>query len=283
MIREQERRSGRRPAPQSARSRSRRAAAAKPQVRRKRRKLSRAGRLVVLVCVLLALAVAAGAAVWLILPVGAVTVTGQTSYPREKILQVSGVTVGDRLFGVDKKKTARLLEANLPYIASASVSWRLPDTLVLHLTKAVPVAAVPRTGGYTVLDAEGKVLETPADLKAFPGVPSVTGPDVGSLTPGQALGKPAQAKLASAVMLLRAVKAAGIPQATSVDVHDPFQITFGYQNRITVLIGTSADLDEKLRFAAYMLTKQLLSSDTGTLDVSKAAQSNQAVFSPAGG
>lgn len=279
MIREQERR---RSAQRNTRGRNSRVTKAKPKARRKRRRLSRAGRLVVLACTLLALALAAGAGVWLVLPVGTVSVTGQAPYPREKVLQVSGITAGDRLFGVDKKKTARLLETNLPYISSVSVSWRLPDTLVLHLVKAVPVAAVPRAGGYAVLDAAGKVLETPANLQAFPGLPTVTGPDAGPLTPGQVMTAAGKAKMASAVSLLRAIKAAGIPQVTSVDVHDSFQITFGYQNRITVLIGTSADFDEKLRFAAYMLTKQLLSSDTGTLDVSKAAQNNQAVFSPAG-
>ncbi|MFT9055441.1 MAG: FtsQ-type POTRA domain-containing protein [Ethanoligenens sp.] len=258
-----------------------RGTAKRPRAKRKRRKLTRAGRMLVFICILLALVCISGAAIWLLLPVGAVTISGKTPYQQEKVLQVSGIAVGDRLFGVNKRKTTRLLETNLPYISSASVSWRLPNTLILRLNKDTPIAAVPRAGGFAVLDAQGKVLEIPANLQALPNLPTVTGPDTGASAPGQTLNNAEKAKLTAAVSLLQAIKAAGIAQVTSVDVHDAYQITFGYQNRITVLVGTSADFDEKLKFASYMLTQQLLATDKGTLDVSHAAQSNQAVFSPA--
>ena len=258
-----------------------RAARGQPHGRhKKKRRLSRGGRLLVAVIVVLALLAGVGAGVWLVLPVGSVAVEGKTPYTTAKILQVSGLAAGDRLFGVDQKKTARLLQTNLPYISSATVSWRFPNVLVVHLTKAVPAAAVARKSGYAVLDKSGKVLETPANLKAFSGLAVVAGPDTGTLTPGQTLAAAAKAKLSTAISLLASIKAAGISSVTSVNVLDSYQIQFGYQNRITVVIGTSADFDEKLRFAAYMLTKQLQSTEKGTLDVSEAAQDNKAVFSP---
>lgn len=272
----------RRAAPRNAREGPRRRPAAKQQAvrRKKRRKLTKTGRLVVLIGILVLLACVSVGGIWLVLPVGSVAITGKTPYTQEKILQVSGISAGDRLFGVDKQKTARLLKTNLPYISDVMVSWRLPNTLVLRLQKAAPSAAVPRAGGFAILDAQGKVLEIAANLQAFPNLPTVTGPDTGTFAPGQTLNAPGKAKLEAAVTLLNDAKAAGIQQVTSADVHDEYQVSFGYQNRITVVIGTSADLDEKLRFAAYMLTKQLQASDKGTLDVSKAAQSNRAVFSP---
>lgn len=247
---------------------------------KKRRKLSRAGRFVVLAVVLLALICICSVAAWAALPIGSVAIDGKVPYTRAQILQVCGISSGDRLFGVDKQKTARLLETNLPYIADVSVSCNLPGTLVLHLQKAVPVAAVAKTGGFAILDGKGKVLEAAANLQAYPNLPVVTGPDAGSAVPGQYLKAGAKAKLASAASLLQAVKTAGITQVTAVDVHDVYQITFVYQNRITVLVGTMADLDDKLKFGAYMITKQLLATDKGTLDVSQSAQSNQAIFSP---
>lgn len=275
----------RRAASPSARERPGRRPVAKARhaPRKKRRRLSKAGRFLVTVGVLLLILCVIGGAVWLILPVGAVKVIGKTPYTQEKVLQVSGVSTGDRLFGVDKQKTARLLKTNLPYISGASVSWRLPNTLVLHLQKATPVAAVSRTGGFAILDAQGKVLEIAPNLQAFPNVPAVTGPDVGAYHPGQTVQTAAKAKLADAVTLLNDAKAAGIAQVTAADIHDEYQITFGYQNRITVLIGTSADIEEKMKFAADMLLKQLQASDKGTLDVSQAVLRNQAVFSPTGG
>lgn len=273
----------RRTASHNARERPDRRTAAKARAAspKKRRRLSKAGRLLATVGVLLLIVCAIGGAVWLILPVGAVKVIGKTPYTQEKIMQVSGISVGDRLLGVDERKTARLLETNLPYISKVSVLWRLPNTLVLQLQKATPIAAVPRTGGFAILDQQGKVLEIAANLQAFPNVPAVTGPDVGAYNPGQTVRTAAKGKLAAALTLLNDAKAAGIAQVTSADVHDQYQITFGYQNRITVLVGTSADIEEKMRFAAYMLTKQLQASDKGTLDVSQTVLRNQAVFSPA--
>jgi cell division septal protein FtsQ len=46
----------------------------------------------------------------------------------------------------------------LPGVATAAVRRRLPGTLEIVLSEAVPVALAPRQGGLALLDSSGKVL-----------------------------------------------------------------------------------------------------------------------------
>jgi cell division septal protein FtsQ len=57
----------------------------------------------------------------------------------------------------DLDASTRRLRA-LPGVASATVKRRLPGTLEIVLTEAVPVALAPREGGMALLDSGGKVL-----------------------------------------------------------------------------------------------------------------------------
>lgn len=256
---------------------------ARRSARKKRRRLSRAGRRL-LFCGLAVLLLAAGAAAaWTFLPVQEVRVEGRTPYPGEQVLQAAraaGVAPGGRLFGVDRHHAAQRLAASLPYIGQASFSWQPPLTLVLRVQQDAPAAAVARKDGYALVDASGKVLEIAPDLSAHAGLTAVAGPDYGTAAPGQTPGAAVRQKLTQALSLLAGARKNGIKDVNSADAGDPYQLSFVYQGRVTVVVGTSADLEQKLVFAAHMLSKELGASERGTLDVSQVPQNGRAVFSP---
>ena len=249
--------------------------------KRARRRLSRAGRRLAALLVCAALLLAGGAAAWWLLPVQSVTVEGKTPYTAAAVTQAAGIQTGARLFGVNRRAVAARLTAALPYVGQAAVVWNPPLGLTLHLTAAAAAAAVQRTDGYALVSADGKLLEVVKDLSAHTGLPVLTGPDYSKAKAGETPSAAAK-KVTQALALAKKAKAAGISGVTAVDVSDRYELRFTVQSRVTVTLGTSASLADKLRFAAYMLKKELGASETGTLDVSQVPSSSRAYFTPAG-
>ena len=68
---------------------------------------------------------------------------------------------------------ARLLQ--LPWIREARVSRRLPDTIVVDVIERVPVAVWQQNGRFSLIDAEGVVLEPVG--AAMPELVRLIGPD----------------------------------------------------------------------------------------------------------
>lgn len=104
-------------------------------------------------------------------------------------LQVSGVKNAPRLavysavldgrtnsmLAIDLDEVRERLRAN-PWIADASVSRRLPDTLNIVVQERKPVAIWQHQGNLSVIDIYGRVLETER-LKEFAKLPLVVGPE----------------------------------------------------------------------------------------------------------
>ncbi|WP_439532939.1 cell division protein FtsQ/DivIB [Polymorphobacter sp.] len=62
----------------------------------------------------------------------------------------------------------------LPWVADASISRRLPDTLVVRIDERKPVALWQSQGRFHLIDITGRVLAT-QDLARFAGLPLVVG------------------------------------------------------------------------------------------------------------
>ena len=88
-----------------------------------------------------------------------ITVTGDTIYSSEDVIEKSGVIIGDNLIFVSKKEINEKVSTGLPYVGSVKVKRHLPTKLELIITKTDAVYAVVIDGYYTLLDETGKVLE----------------------------------------------------------------------------------------------------------------------------
>lgn len=65
--------------------------------------------------------------------------------------------------------------AALPQVASVSVSRSWPDTVVIDITRRVPVALVATGSGYDVVDASGGVIRSVSSIEAGAPVVRATG------------------------------------------------------------------------------------------------------------
>jgi cell division protein FtsQ len=93
------------------------------------------------------------------LAVESVEVEGRHRASRAAILSALGVHRGTPMLAVDPATAKARLEA-LPWVRSAAVERRLPDTLYVRLVERRPLAFWQRNGKLALVDREGEVIPT---------------------------------------------------------------------------------------------------------------------------
>ncbi len=102
-----------------------------------------------------------------------ITVVGRNQSSKDEIFDALGAARGAPILGFDVKAAAARL-GKLPWISSAVVERRLPDTLVVILTERTPMARWQHDDHFYVLDNEGHVLSV-AKPENFTSLPLVVG------------------------------------------------------------------------------------------------------------
>jgi cell division protein FtsQ len=109
------------------------------------------------------------------LVVADIEVEGRAMTGREAILRAVGALRGTPLLAVNPTQAKNQLEA-LPWVRSAAVERRLPDTLHIRLVERQPLAFWQRQGKLVLIDREGTVI-TGERLERFPGLIVTVGDD----------------------------------------------------------------------------------------------------------
>ena len=207
--------------------------------------------------------------------INTITVSGESAYSAEKIIEASGIKTGDNLIFISKQKANELITTELPYIGSAEFKRRLPSKLEIIVKKTDPVYAAAKDGYYILLDENGKVLETGLEyigenlilLKTEEIVSAETGKIV-TLTNEKALGKLKEVR--------EACIECGLSDITAVDLSNIYNIKLEYQGRITLVLGEtdSGNLTKKLDLgkAAIETQNKENSAYRGTINLTVAGQ-----------
>jgi cell division protein FtsQ len=109
------------------------------------------------------------------LAVGNVQVEGRRRAGRDAVLSAVGVARGTPILAVDPADAKQRLEA-VPWIRSASVERRLPDTLHIRLVERQPLAFWQQHGKLVLIDHDGVVVPTER-LDGFGNLIVLVGPD----------------------------------------------------------------------------------------------------------
>lgn len=115
------------------------------------------------------------------LSVGDVLATGRRETSVAALRSALGVDRGDPILLVDLPAARQAVE-DLPWVRTARVERRLPDTLIVTLEERAPLALWQREGRVSLIDAEGIVL-TETGLDRFVDLPLVVGPDAPTHAP----------------------------------------------------------------------------------------------------
>jgi len=102
-----------------------------------------------------------------------VRVEGRETTDRETILTALGAGPGTPILAMSPKRAKEQLEA-LPWVRSAVVERRLPDTLYVRLVERKPLALWQHAGKLELIDREGAVIPV-TRLDRFAKLPMVVG------------------------------------------------------------------------------------------------------------
>lgn len=215
-------------------------------------------------------------------------------YTEQQIIDLLGVSVGDNLFAFSTRQKAAALAAQLPYLDEIKVQVAMPGAVIIRVRPATERYGLPLGDKWLVLSDGMKVLKIndawPDGLIWLDAQPADSQPAVGSIltlgagstaiaTPEDADSTTATAEEAlydanSALTALRAsMEQYGVlDSVTYISLMDLSEISFLYQGRVSVKLGTVNNLDYKMRLASNALLDAdgtgISESEHGTLDVS---------------
>lgn len=104
-----------------------------------------------------------------------VLVEGRVRTSPEQIRKALAVHKGQAIVGVDLEAARARVEA-LPWVRTAMISRRLPDTLFVRLIEREPLALWQKKGKLSLIDRSGTVILRDAG-NAYADLPVVVGPD----------------------------------------------------------------------------------------------------------
>ena len=108
------------------------------------------------------------------LKVREILVEGRNRVPAPTVMATLGLRRGAPILGVGVAALRTQLEA-IPWVESAVVERRLPDTIYVRLTERQPLALWQHDGHFSVIDAKGVVVQD--DVGEFAHLPIVVGDD----------------------------------------------------------------------------------------------------------
>jgi cell division protein FtsQ len=139
------------------------------------------------------------------LVVADIQVDGRTTTDTATILAALDAHAGTPMLAVSPTRAKQQLET-LPWVRSAAIERRFPDTLYVHLVERRPLGVWQHDGGkFELIDRDGAVIPV-TDLSRFAKLPSVIGDDQARRGAAQLLdmlaGEPELAARVSAVTLV---------------------------------------------------------------------------------
>ena len=193
------------------------------------------------------------------LPVSHYDILGDYSYDNEEIIGACGVRKGDKLYDVNCKDAERLLLEKCPYLESAQVERRFPNTLRIVLSEKRASWYVELLGNYYALDAELNVMESVSQNVKFVngGIPCLTLPHLKKAMVGEPLqfGED-EAEIRYATELMKQVTSTRFKsRLTVLDIENRFAIRIQVDGKYNVYVGTSENISLKLSAVEKALAK----------------------------
>ncbi len=212
-----------------------------------------------------------------------IQVRGNAIYTADQVIEASGLQTGDNLVTIRRGPTAARIMAALPYVESAQVERVLPDTVVLTVTESDAVYLVTAEDGTGwLMNSAGRMLEQ-ADVTAA-SYPRLTGVTAQAPEAGAQIVTEETSSLAAAQAVMELLESTDfLAEIVEIDVTRSYDIVLWYGTRFEIHLGTTDQLDYKLRYLTAILESGQLESsqvsEGGVIDLTL-EENNVAGFRP---
>ncbi|MDF2672036.1 MAG: FtsQ-type protein [Clostridiales bacterium] len=238
---------------------------------RKRRRILKLLMLIIFICALLILMFKSE-----YFNVSKIIVENNNFVTTEEVTVLSNVK-GENLFLVNKNKLEVNIQKN-PYIEGINIRRKLPSTLVIRVIEKQIKGLIKFQNSFINVDNNGKMVQV---INKFPNgeIPLIEGINVEQYVPGLNLIKEDKIKqdaLETILTLSDYEEYNGL--IYSINIEDPYNITFKTMDGLFIKIGDWTDLNSKLTYAYNVLTSEAVKGKMGTIEVLKLQSEYTVIF-----
>lgn len=192
-------------------------------------------------------------------------VTGASNYTAEEIIAASGIQPGDNIVRLNDKKCCEQIEAQLVYIESCTIKRTFPSTLTINVEASVPAANFINDDNTVMLiSSTGKILEMSTEART--GLLNFVGTSPAEeLTAGMEFISQDEIKNTAITELMDYFATHDYEKIDRIDVTDRSDISYVYDGRITVKLGSITDLEYKMKFSDKIVTTKIGDKTEGIL------------------
>lgn len=212
-----------------------------------RRRLKRSVRkaLVITGLVVLMAAIVVVLSLTVFFKIDTISINGCEKYTNEEILTAFTIDKGENLFLADTEKASEKLCESLPYVYSAEVHRKLPATITVKITQAVPAYTIKnKDKQYVVLDNRFKVLDVqknkPEDIV------EIKKAEIKSAQPGQKISFTNDKISECLSELAKALGTYSLSEATAIYSEGLNSNYIVYDNRIIFKLGSCDNMEKKI-------------------------------------
>ncbi len=181
-----------------------------------------------------------------------VVVLGNDTYSQEYITELSGLEPGTHILLCDLDQAAENIRQD-PYLQVEQVNYIFPNRIRIVVSERTEVAGIMGLDYNVIIDDQGYVLSMSGGTD-ISGLLQVTGVSTTGFQLGQQLGEGNDVGTATLVQIIAKLEEYNLMSAVrSIDMTTPLAITFVASNGLTVHLGQSTDLDNKLSTFARLL------------------------------
>lgn len=212
-----------------------------------------------------------------------IVIVGQSQYQVDEIIEASGISNGDNLVRTDVNEVHDNIMSSLMYVDEVRVKKDFPDSIVIEVMPSVPTAMIEYGETYLLVSKEGKILEklsepsknVPIIKGYYPGTDIITQmvysnenfetDEKDEQKAKEEIEKKNQEKDKVFHTVCSLIKDNNLYDMVDFDISDIYAISANYQDRISIRLGSSSELDYKLSYAMQILTDQLPTNKDGYL------------------
>lgn len=191
-------------------------------------------------------------------------ITGSSIYSAEEITSASQIKGGDNLIRTFMGKCGDRIEQQLTYVETAEPKRHFPSTVEIYIEPSVESANIAVGSTYYIVSQSGKILDITdvprGDILTVSGAIPQGGVMVGDKFVCE------DEKHTEVLYKLMEVGTTALDKKiTAFDMTDYLNVSCNYDDRITIELGATSELDYKMKLADMIISTKIGPETEGTL------------------
>lgn len=194
-----------------------------------------------------------------------VEINGGMPYTEEQLLAAGGIAQGQNLLHVDTKAAEEGILKAFIDVDSVTVLKGFPSSIVISLTKAEPYANINLLGKYAVISKSGRILST-GNAAPSDGLVTIIGIKTTAVSAGEMIADvDNKDQLELYATVISEAEKAGLSGITTLDISDKYELSLVWGGRVTLSLGGTESLSQKLSIAKTMIGTKIGENETATV------------------